>query len=158
MNYHSIFILVFHFFIPLHCSVVFQDITDETICTSCPSGYFQCKNCRCIPSSWRCDGDKDCGLDDTSDEDNRHLCGQCSGFRCECGRCIPQRWLCDGVPDCSDNSDEIQCEGKDYCDLDPDNHFRCTASGRCIILKWKCDGEFDCGAGDQSDEEGCSNS
>lgn len=46
----------------------------------------------------------------------------------------------------------------DYCDLDPDNHFRCTASGRCIILKWKCDGEFDCGTGDQSDEEGCSNS
>lgn len=54
---------------------MFADITDETICTSCPSGYFQCKNCRCIPSSWRCDGDKDCGLDDTSDEDNRHLCG-----------------------------------------------------------------------------------
>ena len=43
----------------------------------------------------------------------------------------------------------------DPCDLDPDNHFRCSVSGNCIILKWKCDGDYDCGANDQSDEEQC---
>lgn len=37
----------------------------------CKTEDFQCKNGRCIPASWRCDGNADCI--DNSDEDN---CGK----------------------------------------------------------------------------------
>lgn len=39
---------------------------------SCQSGEFTCNNTRCVPWSWVCDDDNDCG--DNSDEEPRHCC------------------------------------------------------------------------------------
>lgn len=73
----------------------------------CETHQWQCANKRCIPESWQCDGEDDCG--DQSDEAPTHcstrICrpGQ---FKCRNGRCIPQSWKCDVDDDCGDNSDE----------------------------------------------------
>ena len=37
---------------------------------TCRDNQFQCDNDRCIPSSYQCDGEEDCGFGDTSDERN----------------------------------------------------------------------------------------
>jgi len=37
---------------------------------SCGYDEFRCKNGQCIPLEWKCDGMVDCGINDTSDEDN----------------------------------------------------------------------------------------
>lgn len=42
---------------------------------TCSSDQFTCDDGRCIPATWICDGDNDCG--DMSDEDQRHNCGRC---------------------------------------------------------------------------------
>ncbi|WP_411025445.1 LDL receptor domain-containing protein, partial [Salmonella sp. s55004] len=67
---------------------------------------FPCNNNKCIPLTWLCDGDNDCG--DNSDEEN---CGDCrdSFFTCSNGNCINRLWQCDGDKDCGDNSDEENC-------------------------------------------------
>lgn len=53
--------------------------TDEPGC----SRYFQyeCKNGRCVPAWWKCDGENDCG--DWSDE------SQCSGTQISPVHCVP---------------------------------------------------------------------
>ena len=59
---------------------------------------------------WLCDGEVDCGLDDTSDEEPS-LCANNSS--CPAGQtacrdtvCIPTPEHCDDKVDCADNSDE----------------------------------------------------
>lgn len=46
---------------------------------TCPSDRFKCKNNRCIPNRWLCDGDNDCG--NNEDESNSTCSGEelCGG-------------------------------------------------------------------------------
>ncbi|XP_063217852.1 sortilin-related receptor-like [Bacillus rossius redtenbacheri] len=116
---------------------------------TCSSEQFRCTNGLCIPVSWRCDDDDDCG--DSSDEAS---CKQVSCppamFQCESdGKCIPPYWKCDFDHDCADGSDERNCSHVSC----PFGQFHCD-NGRCIANRWKCDGEDDCH--DNSDEKNCS--
>ncbi|XP_060566218.1 sortilin-related receptor-like [Ruditapes philippinarum] len=115
--------------------------------TNCTDNQFLCDNGHCIPNSYMCDRDNDCG--DMSDE---HDCEfqTCSDghFTCDNGRCIPEDWICDFDNDCTDNSDEMHCSYPS-CPVDK---FKCR-DGRCINLSWKCDFDDDCPDG--LDEENC---
>ena len=80
-------------------------------CTSraCPDNHFRCRSGRCIPLTWKCDGDRDCptGEDepDSCTNPDIHSC-EPTYFKCDNSKCIPGRWRCDYDNDCGDNSDE----------------------------------------------------
>ncbi|GAA6068315.1 low-density lipoprotein receptor-related protein 1B-like, partial [Tachysurus ichikawai] len=112
---------------------------------TCRVGQFSCQNGRCIPESWRCDRDNDCG--DESDEPlwcSFPSCSPLSEFSCSNGRCISSKWRCDSEDDCGDGSDELECVR--VCSV---GQFQCS-NGKCVPEHWVCDGDDDCG--DQSDE------
>ncbi|XP_048838951.1 low-density lipoprotein receptor-related protein 1 isoform X2 [Brienomyrus brachyistius] len=134
--------------------------TDNVSCTAnfprsshqqCHPSQFMCRDKRCIPENWKCDGANDCR--DNSDEDpnlcSQHSCPKYS-FRCQDNHCIPLHWVCDGHSDCADHEDEsnFTCSAQ-TC---PPNQFSCS-TGRCISVSWVCDLEDDCG--DRSDEHNC---
>ncbi|XP_051876534.1 low-density lipoprotein receptor-related protein 1-like isoform X2 [Pristis pectinata] len=119
--------------------------------TSCNPSQLQCRNGRCVPLLWKCDGDDDCT--DGSDESGcvQVTCGT-SDFVCHSGHCVPSKWECDGTPDCEDGSDESPevCHMR-RCNL---NEISCgPGTLQCIPDSWKCDGGKDCENG--SDEENC---
>ncbi|XP_044737265.1 sortilin-related receptor-like [Chrysoperla carnea] len=135
--------------------------------SSCPTHEFTCDNGNCIPSSWTCDGDNDCG--DESDEFNcpQTTCAH-NQFRCGNGyTCIPKKWLCDNDKDCPDGTDELTCSNQDKCGRydfnasvgDICNHtcgpedFQCK-NKYCIPKYWICDGTPDCIDG-SDEEENC---
>ena len=72
----------------------------------CDSSDFACDNGECIPSSWECDHEDDCG--DDSDEVHCPGTSDCASdeFRCNDGTCIPASWECDGTDDCTEGEDE----------------------------------------------------
>ncbi|XP_065836067.1 uncharacterized protein [Oscarella lobularis] len=95
---------------------VFMVLTVTSSCAflfdlSCSSSQFQCTNGKCVPSSYRCDNDNDCG--DYSDESScsiySSLFCMSSQFRCTNGKCVPSSFRCDDDNDCGDNSDEEDC-------------------------------------------------
>ncbi|XP_019620636.1 PREDICTED: sortilin-related receptor-like isoform X1 [Branchiostoma belcheri] len=116
--------------------------------TTCPGGQFTCSNEHCIPQSWVCDHDNDCG--DYSDEQDcpPSTCDS-TQFTCGNGHCIPSRWKCDHDNDCGDMTDEQDCVFP-TCGHD---QFTCS-NGRCIPQRWVCDFDNDCH--DMSDEAHCS--
>lgn len=73
----------------------------------CEDNQFQCKNKKCIPVSYLCDGFEDCsdGSDEVTETCSQLTCppGQ---FRCNNGRCLPLSYVCDAQDDCGDASDE----------------------------------------------------
>uniref|UniRef100_A0A8C0GDM4 Uncharacterized protein n=1 Tax=Chelonoidis abingdonii TaxID=106734 RepID=A0A8C0GDM4_CHEAB len=103
---------------------------------TCPPNQFSCASGRCIPISWTCDLDDDCG--DRSDES------------CNSGRCIPVHWTCDGDNDCGDYSDETHANCTNQGEPPPPG---CRLDGLCIPMRWRCDGDTDCM--DSSDEKSC---
>ncbi|CAF4205802.1 unnamed protein product, partial [Rotaria sp. Silwood2] len=148
----------------------------ESSQTSC-DGRFQCRNGRCIPLSYKCDGagTPKCGTNqfqcrtsgvcinkqlvcdgyshchDRSDESNCSQTCPENRFRCATGKCIPKSWICDNENDCGDSSDEQNCQERT---CDPLTQFACPHTlGKCIPNGWKCDGQNDCG--DNPDELDC---
>ncbi|XP_076088432.1 low-density lipoprotein receptor-related protein 2-like [Mytilus galloprovincialis] len=118
---------------------------DEKKRSECRKEFFQCKNEKCIPKTFRCDGDNDCI--DMSDEQNCENGKSCSSkeFHCKNSRCINKNWQCDGDDDCGDFSDETKCAQK-TCNRE---QFQCNNT-LCIHKKFMCDTDNDCG--DASDE------
>ncbi|KAK6173276.1 hypothetical protein SNE40_016756 [Patella caerulea] len=117
--------------------------------TSCSGTQFSCGNSLCIPLTWKCDHDNDCG-DDTDEKDCPYSTCAHDQFTCASGRCIPRHWHCDYEDDCNDNSDEADCTTI-YPNC-TDSQFRCN-NGRCILKSWQCDYDDDCHDG--SDEASC---
>ena len=117
----------------------------------CPVGNFSCNvTGRCIPLTWVCDGEHDCGDNDFSDENRNCAFHNCydDEFMCKNKRCIPYENSCDGFDDCGDGSDEKSC-GPPCKSFE----YNCKADGFCILKTRVCDGYLDCSDG--ADESGC---
>ena len=163
-----VFLLFILFYPTVLCASTLSNGTKTQGCHE--KTEFQCSDGRCIPISWRCDGDRDC----VQEEDEMN-CGylecnkneefQCSSdftglpfysgqFKDHFALCIPKSWVCDGELDCRDGSDEASC-------LDAEcqpGQFACNDHNGnrrvCLPLDWKCDGSIDCR--DAVDEKNCS--
>ncbi|RZC38622.1 Ldl recept a and/or FXa inhibition domain containing protein, partial [Asbolus verrucosus] len=118
----------------------------------CGDEEFRCEDGQCIPSHWRCDGQKDCK--DASDEPLECIQNQTcrpEQFRCALTKkCLPSGWVCDEDPDCGtsselglDTSDEdpSQCHKEVKC---PWNQAACGDGLHCIPLSKFCDNHGDC--------------
>ncbi|XP_005413191.1 PREDICTED: CD320 antigen [Chinchilla lanigera] len=116
---------------------------------TCSPSSFQCRTSGfCVPLSWRCDGDADCG--DGSDEEECRIqpCAQN-------GQCPPPPdppCFCDSISDCPGGTDKNlqNCSHRQPC---PTGQLPCRTGNTCVPHTWHCDGHPDCL--DASDELGC---
>ncbi|XP_052032889.1 low-density lipoprotein receptor-related protein 8 isoform X2 [Apodemus sylvaticus] len=121
-------------------------VTSTSASEECPAEKLSCgpTSHKCVPASWRCDGEKDCegGADEAGCPT---LCAP-HEFQCSNRSCLASVFVCDGDDDCGDGSDERGCSDP-AC---PPREFRCGGGGTCIPERWVCDRQFDCE--DRSDE------
>ncbi|XP_076012107.1 low-density lipoprotein receptor-related protein 3 [Genypterus blacodes] len=86
--------------------------------SSCQSDEFLCGNGKCLPRSWKCNGQDECG--DASDERSCSppptearpgLCpfGSLPCTQAQSTRCLPPTLRCNGARDCPDGTDELGC-------------------------------------------------
>ncbi|XP_068434980.1 low-density lipoprotein receptor-related protein 3 isoform X2 [Clinocottus analis] len=86
--------------------------------SSCQSDEFLCGNGKCLPRSWKCNGQDECG--DATDERSCSppptearpgLCplGSLVCTEAQSTRCLPAALRCNGVRDCADGTDELGC-------------------------------------------------
>ncbi|XP_078017897.1 low-density lipoprotein receptor-related protein 3 isoform X2 [Epinephelus lanceolatus] len=86
--------------------------------SSCQSDEFLCGNGKCLPRSWKCNGQDECG--DATDERSCSppptearpgLCpfGSLPCTEAQSTRCLPAALRCNGARDCPDGTDELNC-------------------------------------------------
>ncbi|XP_067351125.1 low-density lipoprotein receptor-related protein 3 isoform X3 [Channa argus] len=86
--------------------------------SSCQSDEFLCGNGKCLPRTWKCNGQDECG--DATDERNCSppptetqpgLCpfGSLPCTQAQSTRCLPASLRCNGAKDCPDGTDELGC-------------------------------------------------
>ncbi|XP_060923649.1 low-density lipoprotein receptor-related protein 3 [Limanda limanda] len=86
--------------------------------SSCQPDEFLCGNGKCLPHSWKCNGQDECG--DASDERSCSpppteaqpgLCpfGSLPCTQVQSTRCLPAALRCNGARDCPDGTDELGC-------------------------------------------------
>uniref|UniRef100_A0A3P8RN04 Low density lipoprotein receptor-related protein 3 n=1 Tax=Amphiprion percula TaxID=161767 RepID=A0A3P8RN04_AMPPE len=86
--------------------------------SSCQSDEFLCGNGKCLPRSWKCNGQDECG--DATDERSCSpppteaqpgLCpfGSVPCTEAQSTRCLPAALRCNGARDCRDGTDELGC-------------------------------------------------
>ncbi|XP_068250919.1 prolow-density lipoprotein receptor-related protein 1-like [Palaemon carinicauda] len=142
---------------------------------NCSKDQFYCsKDEKCVPLSWRCDGEKDCWHGQDERNCPKDGCDRQGWIKCTTsGQCINSNWVCDGIEDCPDGTDENNCTftTPSTTSLSPPatvrsnytlpvlngtcstEFFRCVVTDRCIPVHWRCDGDEDCPNGE--DEDGC---
>lgn len=97
-------------------SIVHLSCLDANV--TCPKTTdFKCRGSpKCVPSSYRCDKDNDCG-DEPQDcefgtsqcQSTDELCCGSVQFYCGSGECLNRTQVCDYESDCADASDELGC-------------------------------------------------
>ncbi|KAK1887958.1 Low-density lipoprotein receptor class A domain containing protein 3, partial [Dissostichus eleginoides] len=91
-----------------------QSLPGNNFTTKCNiPGVFMCRDGKCVPGGWQCDGLPDCFY--KSDEKGcPKVKSKCAPtfFACANGvHCIIGRFRCNGFSDCPDGSDEENCMG-----------------------------------------------
>lgn len=94
----------------MHCLILYNIIylclfIYYIIEPTCAPGEWQCGSGRCVPGTFRCDGENDCG-DYTDETGCTNVTCSSTQFLCDNGRCVPSTWKCDSENDCGDGSDE----------------------------------------------------